>query len=411
MRYGWACVAGAGLLIAVACGGKSTEDLFESDRDAGSSGGSGGGTDGGNPIGGRSGSSGVGGVSGAGGSSGNGGGSGGVGGSGGTAGAAGGVCASESYRAESFPLDMHILFDQSGSMSEQTANGTVWDAAKGALVAFVQSPASAGIGVGLTYFPQLIPCTPTTPGCVCISGICPSPMSSCNVASYAVPEVSIQLLPGVAQQIVSSLASHMPGGGTPTEPALRGAMQYAISHAVATPDRKTVVVLATDGTPNDCSSTVTSVSQVAASGFANDPRILSFVIGIGNTGNLDAIAQAGGTERAPNIDPANAGPQFVDALNTIRDRARACEYAIPKPSSGSLDLQKVNLRVVGGPPATDYIYRVTDAAACDTMAGGWYYDRPVNPSRIVLCSASCATLSQSSASLEILLGCATVTRP
>jgi hypothetical protein len=128
---------------------------------------------------------------------------------------------------------------------------------------------------------------------------------------------------------------------------------------------------------------------------------------IGNTGNLDTIAQAGGTEGAPHIDPANVGQQFVDAMNTIRARARACEYSMPRPSSAMLDLDRVNVRLAGGGPGA-VLRKVADAAGCDPMAGGWYYDRPVNPTCIVLCRASCNVTMQGSQSVEIQIGCPTV---
>ena len=141
---------------------------------------------------------------------------------------------------------MYIMFDQSGSMNEAVTGGSKWNVIKGALISFVQNTASTDIGVGIGYFPF------SGGGGTCFLGICLGGSSSCNVADYATPSVAIGLLPPVAPAIVTSLNAHGPGGGTPTLPALQGAVQYAAAYQIAHPLRKTIVVLATDGDPNDC---------------------------------------------------------------------------------------------------------------------------------------------------------------
>jgi hypothetical protein len=64
------------------------------------------------------------------------------------------ACAAQTQRAERLPLDMYVMLDSSGSMTELTSSGqTKWDAIRAALTAFLRDPSSAGIGVGLQYFP------------------------------------------------------------------------------------------------------------------------------------------------------------------------------------------------------------------------------------------------------------------
>ena len=44
-----------------------------------------------------------------------------------------------------------------------------------------------------------------------------------------------------------------------------------------------------------------------------------------------------------------------------------------------------------------------------TAAGGWYYDNPASPTKIILCPATCDEVKTfNEASIEIVLGCATV---
>jgi hypothetical protein len=66
-------------------------------------------------------------------------------------------CAGVTSTAELVPLDMYIMLDSSGSMSEKTGKmgkGVVkWDAITTALDTFFKDPGSVGIGVGLQFFP------------------------------------------------------------------------------------------------------------------------------------------------------------------------------------------------------------------------------------------------------------------
>jgi hypothetical protein len=58
--------------------------------------------------------------------------------------------------AELLPLDVFMLFDASGSMQEPTETGiTKWQATRRAIRRFFRDPESEGIGVALTFFPQV----------------------------------------------------------------------------------------------------------------------------------------------------------------------------------------------------------------------------------------------------------------
>jgi len=74
----------------------------------------------------------------------------------------GATCFGETRATEQLGLDLFIMLDTSGSMLDplpgQAAGGaaaTKWDSVRGALEAFVQSPETAEIGIGLQYFPQI----------------------------------------------------------------------------------------------------------------------------------------------------------------------------------------------------------------------------------------------------------------
>jgi hypothetical protein len=310
----------------------------------------------------------------------------------------GSSCASDSVTAMSTPLDMYIMLDQSGSMTDPVASGgDKWSAVTTAIGTFVQQPNLNGISVGIQYF-ALEP-----------DGV----DDSCTASDYATPEVEIAALPGVASQIVSSMAGHQPLTGTPTSAALQGAVNHASSWASSHAGDTVVVVLATDGDPDECDSNLTDIDNIAKAGATGTPKILTFVIGVGpDLSNLNGIAAGGGTGSAfvVGTSSGNTNAQFLAALNAIRGTALGCTYTIPVPSSGSANYQEVNIIYTpggGGSPQT--IPYVMSAAQCPASGNAWYYDNPSAPTEIILCSSTCGTIeADATGSVGITLGCQTV---
>ena len=75
-------------------------------------------------------------------------------GSGGTAPTPMPSCVQAVREAERVPVDMYIMLDRSASMLALTGAGpSKWDATRQALTMFIQDSRSAGLGVGLQYFP------------------------------------------------------------------------------------------------------------------------------------------------------------------------------------------------------------------------------------------------------------------
>jgi hypothetical protein len=66
-------------------------------------------------------------------------------------------CAEESHAAQLVPLDLLFLVDTSGSMNGSAGASSKWQMARDALLAFIKDPGSAGLGVGLQFFPFLPP--------------------------------------------------------------------------------------------------------------------------------------------------------------------------------------------------------------------------------------------------------------
>jgi hypothetical protein len=67
-------------------------------------------------------------------------------------------CAAEAHKAEIVPLDLMLLVDTSGSMTGLAGMRSKWETAQSALRSFVSDPKSAGLGVGLQFFPSARTC-------------------------------------------------------------------------------------------------------------------------------------------------------------------------------------------------------------------------------------------------------------
>ncbi len=297
-----------------------------------------------------------------------------------------------------------------GAGGATAATGDRWSAVKGALQQFVSTPAAAGINVGIQYFG--------------LGGNVLFAMSSCNAADYQGADVEIAPLPGNAQPIIDSLNNHKPSTNTPTAPALTGAINHAIAWKNKNPDHAVIVVLVTDGQPNGC-GTVADVVNVAKQGLTSS--IPTYVIGVTSPGttcnydmnppnqqDLDAVAMAGGTAASLIVDLSkDTAKQFLDTMDKIRARSNPpCQYTLPPAPMGEhLDPMKINVEYTppGAPMAMTLTF-VSQQAACDPAAGGWYYDDPVTPKTISLCPATCGKVTADvSGAINIAVGCVTKT--
>ncbi len=313
-------------------------------------------------------------------------------------------CGTTSQQAEPLPLDLFILLDQSGSMTEE---GDRWNPVTTALKTFVTTPGLDGIGVGLNYFPQQ-------------ATVREDPII-CESATYVTPEVPIAELPGNAVAITSSIDAHFftaaeaddpPHWGTPTKPAVEGVLQTLGGYSAMHPERKLVLLLATDGKPSSfCSgNNVPGIAQVLAAAAAATPPIVTYVIGIGAIDNLNELAVAGGTGHDAFIvdaTGANTEAEFAQALDSIRRLALPCEYPMPAAPTGEIDPGKVNVEHLADGATDGTVFpKVTGAGDCRPEENNWYYDDESAPTSVIMCPAACELL-ETGGQIDIVFGCAT----
>ncbi len=276
-------------------------------------------------------------------------------------------------------LDVFVTLDRSSSMRLETANGlTKARAIRNALAEFYVDPASAGIGVAEAFFPVQ------------------ENAGSCDPADYATQVVDVGVLPGARPQLVLALDMQTPDGGTPTLPALQGALQAAGAWQDAHTGDKAIVLLATDGTPTSCNAAIPAVVAAAKAGVKNG--VQTYVVGVfapyeksSAESALGQIAQGGGTDHAFIVTTdTSVSSELVVTFNKIRNKADECEYSIPWPSQGGIDPLSLAVSARGVS-----IARVDSAAACDPLNGGFYFDRNpapgVLPHRVILCPVTCGS--------------------
>jgi hypothetical protein len=362
------------------------------------------------------------------------------------------------------PIAIYIVLDNSASMKDDDK----WTNSVAAINRFVQStPTQTAVwkcvgedGKAVTP-PSSLAAPPAGDLSVAIQYFHPKNVGSspneCDGSGHSTPAVALGALPAVASSIASSLLGTGPTGKTPTVGALTGGTKYCSDYEAANPGKKCAVVLVTDGQPNGC-----GLSSQCADGGGNecvDPKsasiltpiaahahddpmhsVVTFTVGMsGVTPDgfklLDAIAVAGGSDCTPGeaghetCNVTSSGQDgLLAALDTIRKSVQvtstssqsvtttstvtttlACEWSIPKPSDGqTFDKNLVNIEYSIAGSSTP-LGNVATAADCATSTGGWYYDDPVSPEKIMVCPDTCnAIQGAADVKVQVLVGCSTV---
>ncbi|MEZ4302472.1 MAG: vWA domain-containing protein [Polyangiaceae bacterium] len=305
------------------------------------------------------------------------------------------TCGYTTETASTYPVTLYVMMDRSNTME-----GFKWDAAKAGISAFVNDEASEGLTVGLRFFPRPADATPV-----------------CDQKAYQVPEVAFGVLPDNAQPIIDAMNAASPDGfNTPIYPALGGGILAGIDIATKDPERRTAVLLVTDGKPQGPAAMCSGVNpedtavieNLAKTGANYNPPVVTYVIGLPGVDQTfaNAVAAAGGTDSAILISNVNVEQAFKDALAKVRGSALPCDYAIPKAVvNGEIEVTDVNVILTYSGKDPVFLPQVK------SCGDGWKYDDPLDPKRIVLCPSTCDKLhSDFGAKIEIALGCETIVK-
>jgi len=314
------------------------------------------------------------------------------------------ACASSTANGQLTPANLVIMYDRSGSMGDPNNNPPFdpklkWNPVGKGMKDFLSDPGSSSLNASLQFFPVGDTIT--------------------QVCSYDYGKPGVALTPLTQNaSLVNAIDATKPTGGTPTLPALQGAITYAKSVASQKPTDATVVVLVTDGEPGitvdnvfseGCSNNdIPHVAQTASAAFQATPSVRTFVIGVGPAlEKLNAIASAGGTGQALMVDvqdPDKTTGSFQKALEQVRSQTLSCDFAVPPaPPGKTLDANLVN--IVYSAAGKYQILSYNKDCAGGT---GWHYDDPAAPTKILLCANTCSSAqSDRNGVLTLAFGCAT----
>lgn len=323
------------------------------------------------------------------------------------------ACVTEVAGAELAPTNLVFMYDKSGSMGAAPAfdPNQKWIPVGEGMKAFFADPYSKTLRASLQFFPD---------------GDLPDPPGPADVQrdvnevcsfDYATPKVALTTASDAS--FVNAIESTAPAGGTPTVPALQGAIAYAEKVAAERPGEKTVVVFVTDGEPGfmidgqfvpgcqNVTNTVENAASIAAAAKAKN--IPTYVIGVGpSLDKLNTVAEAGGTTSALMVnisDPSTVAGQIRDGLNDIRKREATCDFAVPPPPAGeTLDPYAVNVVLAKGDGSQSVLAYSKECSD----SSGWRYDDVKAPTRIMLCGSSCNDVkAEAEGKISIAFGCKT----
>ncbi len=103
------------------------------------------------------------------------------------------------------------------------------------------------------------------------------------------------------------------------------------------------------------------------------------------------------------------GPVFDAVAEEVIEGAGnlPCEFLIPPPpEQEEFDAGRVNVKFTDGDGLETTFSKVVDLASCDPIGGGWYYDDDSDPSKVILCPASCDVVSaDENGKIDIVFGC------
>lgn len=309
-------------------------------------------------------------------------------------------CSTSQSEVARAPVYLEFVVDASGSMS-----GEKWQAQIAALSQIfseMHAQADTKLGVGLIMFGESVP----------------YPRKGKDVFINYVDDAQFKALNDL-------IAKSGPTGSTPTKEALTGGYSVLKNFVPLAPleeGGKKIVVLMTDGAPNDDTG-IDALVDGAHNLVGPEGPIDTFAVGVGLSTSdeisfMGMVAQKGGT--APKgciptstdpktmcffpIDPGAKTVQqltqdFVDTINRIRLRA-SCEYSLASDNAAA-DPKKVN------------VVFVDDAGKVVTVpqdpVDGWTYDDPENPTKVTLHGAACEKAGTDlTSTVKVVLGCATV---
>jgi hypothetical protein len=338
-----------------------------------------------------------------------------------------GTCGGASLKAVPRTVNMLLVIDKSGSMTDSIGDEDKWTAMKSALSTSL-GRVQDEMNFGLELFPYSL--------------VAPIPLDGCDTNCCDVPDgdaaVVVPVRPGTesVNDIANQLQATSPGGGTPTAKALQGALDYFTTGDGQNLAGDKYVLLATDGGPN-CNANLTCNTDTCTTNLDGtdcggnccrysdahdqclddaavldalqalyDAGIPTFVVGLPGTAQyatyLNRFADRGGVPNTGGdtdyyaVSESQGVQGLIDVFDTITtELVRSCNVPLEEPPSRT-DLVNVAIDCSVVAPQSD-------------DGSGWHFDDPNAPTEVILVGPVCDHLQTDGARrVDVLFGCPTV---
>lgn len=308
---------------------------------------------------------------------------------------------------ESVPVDIIVVIDNSGSMSEEAAE----------VQRNINNFAAIIEASGLDYHVVLIS-TPTGTRGVCVPAPLGSGAPGCtsgpegrllaihqSVASRNAPDLALSLYP-MYQDFLRLDAAKVFLWITDDESSMFTADSFRAALAALAPAGMFAHTIhnAIVGFYGDTPATWTMSGAGACASLARvGSTYLRLTNCLANDGSVIADCTPGRQGRVCETDWTTIFDEI--ARGVVAGVPIPCEFAIPEPPTGmTLDFMEIRLTYTAGDGTRQELTRVPSAAECDPL--GWYFDDPATPTRIELCPDLCMSVQRDAAGrLDIGLGC------
>lgn len=308
---------------------------------------------------------------------------------------------------EPVPVDIIVVIDNSGSMSEEAAE----------VQRNINNFAAIIAASGLDYRVVLIS-TPTGTRGVCVPAPLGSGPAACTsgpdgrllaihqaVASRNAPNLSLSLYP-MYSDFLRMDAAKVFLWITDDESATYDADSFRAALAALAPAGMFANTIhnAIVGYYGDTEATWSTASAGACGSLARvGATYMRLAECLREDGTLIADCTPGRHGRVCDTDWTAI---FEDiAMGVVAGVPVACEFAIPPPPAGmTIDEGAIRVTYTAGDMTSTNLTRAASAAEC--TATSWYFDDPAAPTSIVLCPDLCRTVQlDAGARLDIGLGC------
>jgi hypothetical protein len=281
------------------------------------------------------------------------------------------------------------LFDTVGTVISEGLNNAWLQLSRG-IFEYVDDPRAAGTGVGIGYFPPAITVSiqPTSPACA--------------LDTYAKPAAEVSPLPENATAIKRSFPVLPLGLGSPTLPALQGAIKHARSRFNGTTYKQAVVLVTDRVSDFACFSEPNAIVDAAAASAIHELPVPTYVVALTSPQlenvlatfvrfeQLDEVATQGGTRIARVVNLDDRRDSLAETLYRIQADAEPCQYEVSAAVRDAPTATALGTVTAGTAPLP--LPRLDSESECGQ---GYYFDDPADPAWATLCRDTCTALKAS----------------